>query len=59
MICVYILDLNVLNIIDGSHRDGNVQKWLSTVDETDLYLGVITPPPASRKGRHENSQAGM
>jgi predicted nucleic acid-binding protein len=39
---VYILDLNVLNIIDGSRRDGNVLNWYRSIDETEIYLCVLT-----------------
>jgi toxin FitB len=39
---VYILDLNVLNVIDGSRNNRNVQHWLQSVDSNKLFISSIT-----------------
>jgi toxin FitB len=39
---VFILDRDVLTIIDGSRRNTNVMKWYLNLDETEIYLSAIT-----------------
>jgi hypothetical protein len=38
---VYILDSDVLTIIDGTRRFASVTRWFNSIDETDIYLSVI------------------
>jgi hypothetical protein len=37
---VYILDSDVLTVIDGSRRNAAVSAWYDTLNETDIYLAV-------------------
>ena len=39
---MYILDSDVLTVIDGSRRNRNVMAWYATLDETDIFLTVTT-----------------
>lgn len=38
----YVLDSNVLKKISGDERNANVDKWLATVNDIDLYITVFT-----------------
>ena len=38
---MYILDSDVLTIVNGGRRSTNVMTWYGSVDETDVYLSVI------------------
>lgn len=38
----YILDSNVFKRVAGSNRNKNVDKWLATVNDADLYVSSLT-----------------
>ena len=40
---MFILDSDVLTVLDGSRRNSNVSKWFDRrVDETEIFISVIT-----------------
>lgn len=38
----YILDSNVFAFVSGSRRKENIDAWLKTVNDSDLYITVMT-----------------
>jgi predicted nucleic acid-binding protein len=49
---VFILDSDVLTIIDGSRRNSNVIKWFNAQNETDIFLSVITIFEKTKNAAH-------
>ncbi|NHZ37551.1 PIN domain-containing protein [Massilia rubra] len=38
----YVLDTNVVKRIGSANRNANVDKWMATVNDSDLYLTLMT-----------------
>lgn len=38
----YILDSNVFKFVSGSSRKPNIDAWLQTVNDSDIYISVMT-----------------
>lgn len=38
----YVLDTNVVKRISSANRNANVDKWMATINDSDLYLTVMT-----------------
>lgn len=38
----YVLDSNVFKYVSGSNRKPNIDAWLGTVNDNDLYVSVMT-----------------
>jgi hypothetical protein len=38
----YVLDTNVIKKISGKNRNGNIDKWLSGIDDKDLYVTSLS-----------------
>jgi predicted nucleic acid-binding protein len=60
---VYILDTDVVTIVDGSRNNETVQDWYDGIDETDIHLCVVTiferaknASRLSRNGRTQDAQ---
>jgi predicted nucleic acid-binding protein len=49
---VFILDSDVLTIVDGSRRNSNVSKWFDSLNETDIFISVITIFEKSKNATH-------
>ena len=39
---MYILDNDILSVLDGSHSNKNVLAWFASIDETEIYLTATT-----------------
>jgi predicted nucleic acid-binding protein len=38
----YLLDTDILSAIRRKHRDPNLEKWLRSLNSTDVFLSVVT-----------------
>jgi len=38
----YVLDSNVFKFVSGANRKPNIDAWLATVNDSDIYVSVMT-----------------